>query len=211
MTIFFVVRDICLPPITDVNYELLVLHFLTPPITKEEAGLHVFLITRILLFSHSAPFNTWHGMGRKGCYCPWSHKAVWIFFRLLSPLTSFVSSSSASSTRRHSVSAVFECRPVSVRSQCFLTPGVDEAIKRTGSKAQAKKKKVSHSHHLGVGGDLSPPPPALTPSSPSPLLQFHSSSAFPQSFDKSADKRFCAHLSGRPPLLEVSTSFIIYY
>lgn len=34
---------------------------------------------------------------------------------------------------------------------------------------------------------------------------------FPQSFDKSADKRDSVLISGHPPLLEVSTFFIIYY
>lgn len=72
--------------------------------------------------------------------------------------------------------------------------------RRTGGKAKAKVSFLSHlrretSLHLLL----------LL------LLQLHFSLPFPQSFDKSADKRDSVLISGHPPLLEVSTFFIIYY
>lgn len=81
-------------------------------------------------------------------------------FHLLSPLSSFVSSSSASSSRRHSVCAI-RCR--SDHKQCFSAAGVDEVVKRTGSKAP-KKKSFTLSSPRGGGRPLS------TSTSPHPLL-----------------------------------------
>lgn len=101
--------------------------------------------------------------------------------------------------------------PISVRSfrgavlvdllnQIFLILHTDGWTDRHTDTQQSK----SFTSLTPQEGDLSPPPP------PTASLTL-TSLPFPQSFDKSADKRVCAHLSGHPPLLEVSTSFIIYY
>lgn len=87
-------------------------------------------------------------------------------FRLLSPLSSFVSSSSASSTP---AVALFQpylsaVRFLSDHKQCFSAAGVDEAVKRTGSKAQAKTKSFTLSSPRGGGR------PPSTSTGPHPLL-----------------------------------------